>query len=349
MHPILASRRRRALYLLLWLPFAAALAALLTVSGGLEAGVAGLVALTVSFLYAAISLGTYYLCRATPVRLAQVPRVISTHLAAATVSAALVAGVGSLLVRGAALVGFEPGQRPHPAALLFGLGLLVFLLASALHYVLLGYQASRAAERRALEFQLLSRDAELKTLRAQIHPHFLFNALNSISALTGSDPPAARRVCNMLGDFLRSSLALGAAEAIPLAQELALAQALLSVERVRFGERLSVRLELEEAARGCLVPPLILQPLVENAVTHGVSGLLEGGTVSVRARLHDGRLELHVDNPRDPESPLRRGGAGIGLDNVRRRLRALYGEEADVRLDETPGTFAVKLLLPVVR
>jgi two-component system, LytTR family, sensor histidine kinase AlgZ len=349
MHPILASGRRRALYLALWLPFAGALHALLMLGAALEATLAGLLALPISFLYAAISLGTYYLCRAIPVRLAQMPRVIVTHLAAATVSAALVAAAGGLLVRGARSLGLTPGERSHPAAVLFGVGLLVFLLAAALHYVLLGYQASREAERRALEFQLLSRDAELKTLRAQIHPHFLFNALNSISALTGRDPAAARRVCNMLGDFLRNSLALGAAEAVPLAQELALAEALLNVERVRFGERLRVVLEIEEAARGCWVPPLILQPLVENAVTHGIAGLLEGGTVSLRARLQAGRLELCVENPRDPEARRRLDGAGIGLDNVRRRLQALYGDEADVRLDEAPDSFAVTLRLPARR
>ncbi len=349
MHPILAARRRRALYLLLWLPFAAALGALLVVGGGLATGLAALIALAVSFLYAAISLGTYYLCRAVPVRLAQLARVVFTQLAAALVSAALVAGAGSLLVRAASLAGLDVGDRPRPTPLLFVVGVLVFLLASALHYVLLGYQASREAERRALEFQLLSRDAELKTLRAQIHPHFLFNALNSISALAGSDPAAARRVCAMLGDFLRRSLALGAAEAVPLAQELALAEALLSVERVRFGERLQVACDVEDAAGACLVPPLILQPLVENAVTHGIANLLEGGTVCVSARLQSGRLRLHVANPRDPDAPARRGGPGIGLQNVRLRLRALYGDEADVRQVESPTTFAVTLLLPIVR
>ncbi len=345
MHPILASRRRRAIYLLLWLPFAAALGALLVVGGGLSAPAAAFVALKVSFLYAAISLGTFYLCRAVPLRLAQVPHVVFTHLAAAALSAALVAGAASLLVRGAVLAGVDAGSQPHPAAILFSVGLLLFLLASALHYVLLGYQASRAAERRALEYRLLSRDTELKALRAQIHPHFLFNALNSISALTTRDPPAARRMCVMLGDFLRRSLALGNAETVPLSEELALAEALLSVERVRFGERLGVAFEVDDGARPRAVPALILQPLVENAITHGVARLLEGGTVRVAARLRDGRLELRVDNPRDPEAASH-PGTGVGLDNVRRRLAALYGTEADVRIDATADTFAVTLRLP---
>jgi signal transduction histidine kinase len=345
MHPILVSGRRRALYLLLWLPLAAALAALLRVGGGLNTAPAAFVALKAAFLYAAIGLGTFYLCRAVPLRLAQVPRVVFTHLAAAAVSASLVAATGSLAVRGAAALEVEVGLAPHPAPILFSVGLLLFLLASALHYVLLGYQASREAERRALEFQLLSRDAELKTLRAQIHPHFLFNALNSISALTTRDPAAARRVCVMLGDFLRRSLTLGAAESVPLAEELALAEALLNVEGVRFGQRLRATFDVDEAARACPVPPLILQPLVENAVTHGIAGLIEGGTVAISARRRADRLELRVENPRDPDHA-RRAGTGVGLENVRRRLAALYADDADVTVDAAPESFRVTLRLP---
>ncbi len=345
MHPILASGRRRLIYLLLWLPVAGALAALLVASAGLSAGAAVFVALEAGLLYGAIGLGTYFLCRALPLRLAQVPRVVGTHLAAAALSAALVAGLGALGLRAISALGAPTGDALRPVAILFSLGLLLFLLASALHYVLLGYQASREAERRALEFQVLSRDAELRALRAQIHPHFLFNALNSISALTGRDPAAARRVCELLGDFLRRSLTLGAAESVPLGDELLLAEALLSVERVRFGERLGVAFEVEQAARDARVPPLILQPLVENAITHGIASRIDGGQVRLAARLRDARLELRVSNPRDADAPRRRG-TGLGLDNVRRRLRALYGERAEMVVEDSPESWSVTLRLP---
>jgi hypothetical protein len=345
MHPILASAQRRLVYFLLWLPFAAALGGLLVVGGGLSRAAAALVAPPVSLFYAAVCLGTYYLCRALPLRLAEIPRVVGTHLAAAALSAALAAGGAGLLTGAAPLVGLPAEPQARPAAVVFSVGLLLFLLAAALYYALLGYEASREAARRVLEFQLLSRDAELKTLRAQIHPHFLFNALNSISALTARDPAAARRVCLMLGDFLRKSLTLGAADAVPLSEELALAESLLSVERVRFGARLEVDFEIEEPARACLVPPLILQPLVENAVTHGIAGLIDGGRVRVAARLRAGRLELSVDNPRDPETPARRG-TGLGLDNVRRRLAALHGDEAELVARATGDAFHVTLGLP---
>ena len=140
----------------------------------------------------------------------------------------------------------------------------------------LSVEESRAAETRALELQLLAREAELKTLRAQIDPHFLFNCLHSISALTGTDPPAARRMCLLLGEFLRTSVKLGAQDRIPFADELALAERYLEIERVRFGSRLAIERAIADGVGSCAVPALLLQPLVENAVTHGIAHLRGG-------------------------------------------------------------------------
>ena len=226
------------------------------------------------------------------------------------------------------------------------MGLLLFLLAAALHYLLVAFEDSRRAETEALRFQILSREAELRALRAQIHPHFLFNSLNSISALIGSRPEEARRMCLLLADFLRRSLALGARDRVPLAEELALAEDLLAIEKVRFGARLHYAPRVEEAALTCLVPPLLLQPLVENAVTHGIAQCLEGGTVRLEARRRGERLLLAIENPRDAGAPTRKG-TGIGIENVRRRLETLYGREAALRLQSAGDSFQVELELPV--
>jgi LytS/YehU family sensor histidine kinase len=194
---------------------------------------------------------------------------------------------------------------------------------------------------------VLSRDAELRTLRAQIDPHFLFNSLHSISALTASDPAAARRMTILLGDFFRESLALGAAERIPLSKELTLADKYLQIEQVRLGERLQVSIDGTDAGE-CLVPPLVLQPIVENAVKHGVAHVLEGGMVSVSATCTAASLTLVVENPADPDRP-RKTGTGLGLANVRARLRALYGNDASVNWSERDGRWRVEATLPAVR
>ena len=216
---------------------------------------------------------------------------------------------------------------------------------SPVHYVLLAFEAARQAERRQLELEILTRDAELRALRAQIDPHFLFNSLNSISALTGSDAPGARRMCLLLGEFLRTTLDVSARERIPLADELALAERYLNIEQVRFGSRLQIERRVDDDATACLVPPLLLQPLVENAVTHGIGRSLEGGLIRLDVSRRDGRLAIVVENPCEPDASVARPG-GLGLDNVRRRLDAMFGRDARVDARVGGGQFHVELYLP---
>jgi LytS/YehU family sensor histidine kinase len=231
-------------------------------------------------------------------------------------------------------------------SLIFGLGVLLYLLSLAVSYLLVAFEATRDAERRALRVQVLSRDAQLRSLRAQIDPHFLFNSLHSISALTGSDPAAARRMCLLLAQFLRESLALGGQDRIPLARELKMVEYFLDVERVRFGDRLQVQISDGEAG-ACLVAPLLLQPIVENAVTHGVAHVLEGGAVTVSASRSGAMLTIVVENPCDPDRP-RRTGAGVGITNVRARLAALHGADAGLRTSEGGGVWRVEVVLPAL-
>src|SRR4029453_2229206 len=179
-------------------------------------------------------------------------------------------------------------------------------------------------------------------------PHFLFNSLQSISALTTADPAAARRMCLLLADFLRDTLALGARERIPLVSELALARRFLAIEQVRFGDRLRVDVESPAAAGASEVPPLLLQPLVENAVTHGIAHMLDGGAVTIRAEARPTSLVLLVENPCDPARPPARGPApGLGLRNVRHRLQSEYGEDALLQAGESNGRFVARIELPI--
>jgi LytS/YehU family sensor histidine kinase len=195
-----------------------------------------------------------------------------------------------------------------------------------------------------LRLQIQAREAELRALRAQLDPHFLFNSLQSISALTTVDPAGARRMCLLLAGFLRDTLTLGAEDRIPLERELALAQRFLAIEQVRFGDRLQV--DIDGGAAGLVpVPPLILQPLVENAVTHGVAHVLSGGTVRIQAAARARGLTITIDNPADRDRPAGRG-TGLGLRNVRERLRSAYGDDAFLQSEEHDGRFTVRMELP---
>jgi hypothetical protein len=348
MHPILAEWRRLGAYLASWGLLGGLLAALLATAapfGWLEAIV---FAIPLAVVFGFVGLGSFWVCRAAPLDLKRLPRALGTQLTAALISAALWLVVGRGFAHVLDRYGPFPGlaaKQVEAAPLLFGLGVMLYLLAATLHYLLGAFEASQEAARRALEFEIASREAELRTLRAQIHPHFLFNSLNSINALIGSRPEEARRLSVRLGDFLRRSLTLGSRERVPLAEELDLAETLLAIEKVRFGDRLSHEIRADDGARGCKVPPLLLQPLVENAVTHGIATMLEGGTIRVTAEQRRGQLRIVVENPRDPDSPDPRG-TGIGLQNVRRRLDALYGNEAEVQVLSEADSFRVELRLP---
>jgi two-component system sensor histidine kinase AlgZ len=349
MHPILAHRSRLALYLALWLLVGALLAGLLAAQGGLTWPAAFAVALPLATAFGFVCLSAWYISRSMPLATTGARRIAATGLTAAVISSGawllIARGWLEVFTRAAGL--FDVGRAfPALRALIFGFGVLLYLLSLAVSYLLAAFEASQDAERRALQVQVLAREAELRSLRAQIDPHFLFNSLHSISALTATAPAAARAMCVLLAEFLRESLALGAQDRISLARELRLVDRFLGVERMRFGERLQVDITSEGAA-DCLVPPLVLQPLVENAVTHGIAHLLHGGTIRIVAARAGSTLSITIENPCDADRP-KSLGTGTGLANVRARLRALHGLDARVDAAENGGVWRTELSLPVV-
>jgi two-component system sensor histidine kinase AlgZ len=173
----------------------------------------------------------------------------------------------------------------------------------------------------------------------------LFNSLNSISALTSIDPGRARDMCVLLGDFLRLTLGLGEKTLVHFSEELDLLQKYLAIEKVRFGDRLRMHESIQEESKPCMLPPLLLQPLVENAVKHGIASLPEGGDVRLSAERQNGRLAIVVENSWDPDAPPRRSG-GLGLKNVQQRLEARYGKDASLRVNTKGELFQVILSLP---
>ena len=348
MHPILARPGRLAAYIAIWVPLGGLLAGLLALQGVFGWLTAVVFAVPLSISYGFLCLSAWYVTGGSPVERIGALRVGATAVAASFLSASL----WLLIARGWLGVtasfadqGNVPATFRAAAPTLFGFGFLLYLLAMAVSYLAAAFTVSQDAERRGLELQVLAREAELRALRAQLDPHFLFNSLQSISALTTVDAAAARRMCLLLAEFLRETLALGARDRIALSAELALVRKFLSIEQVRFGDRLQVEIEADAAAAGTLVPPLLLQPLAENAVTHGVAHVLAGGAVRIRAARGAAALVVTVDNPCDRDRPAGRG-TGLGLRNVRERLESAYGSDAFVTTDERDGRFWVTVEMP---
>ena len=220
--------------------------------------------------------------------------------------------------------------------------LLIYILVVGLvQYV---DRARRAAEqqRRAARLEAELTAARLEGLERQLRPHFLFNALNTISGTIGRDPETGRRVVRLLGDLLRASLK-DPGRQITLREELDLVETYLEIERARFEDRLKIEIDADPSLDNVRVPALLLQPLVENAVRHGISQLPDGGTVRVTARQEKSSMLLTVedDGPgfKGQDSSAEVGG-GIGLNNTRRRLATLYGPGKHLRLEPSSGDSA---------
>ncbi|HUD72540.1 MAG TPA: histidine kinase [Dongiaceae bacterium] len=180
--------------------------------------------------------------------------------------------------------------------------------------------------------------AELAALQARINPHFFFNTLNTISALAEEDPRQAAEIVQTLAELFRYTFKVAESRPVPFEEELAFVMRYLTIEQARFGERLRVEREVEPRALGVPVPGLILQPLVENAVGHGIAPLRQGGTVRIRAACRDGLLAVEVlDDGRGLRTGVDPMREGHGLDNVRQRLVTLYGEAGRLTLGPGPG------------
>jgi histidine kinase len=205
------------------------------------------------------------------------------------------------------------------------------------------------AHRSRQQLEIVAREAQLRALRAQLNPHFLFNSLNSVRSLITENPPEAANMVTGLADILRYSLASDRHDTVPLADEIAIVDEYVGLERARLEDRLRVERIVDPAALTARVPPMLVQALVENAVKHGIAPLPRGGLVRLEARLVDGRVEIVVTNP-GRFAPAG-GGGGFGLRNARERLRLLYGEQASLMIrddgDQTKAVLRLPILPPV--
>jgi hypothetical protein len=347
MHPILGHFRRLVLYLAAWAPISAVITYLFVALGGMTWVLALALSIPLCLYYAFVCLSAWYMCRS--IRLQNSASWL-THFAAAAVAGIVWKAVAIGLAIALSSTQFFPGAREQverQGPLIWAMGTFLYLLSTALFYILLSNQAAHEAEKGRVEAWALARESELKALKAQVNPHFIFNCLNSISALTASDPARAREMCILLAEFLRKALGLGEKTQISLEEELDLIHAYLSVEQIRFGARLKFEEAIDADARNSMIPPLLLQPLIENAIRHGIATLSEGGWVRLKisSRMSK-RVSIEVRNNFDSDAPRKRG-AGIGLKNVRGRLDTTYGDDSrlDVRADE--GEFQVVIELPI--
>jgi len=235
-------------------------------------------------------------------------------------------------------------EQSMPVRFIFSLAMTA--LIATLHWLTYALREQEKFNTRKKETEALWKEAELSRLRQQLQPHFLFNSLNSISALAGSKPEEARKMIQNLSDFLRSTLKKDDHQLVPLSEELRNIALYLSIERVRFGDRLNVEIIHDESCDHLFLPGLLLQPIIENAIKFGLYDTTEQVTITLHSQCVDGILQLRVCNPYDQATAQPRSGAGFGLTSVQRRLYLLYARHDLLTTEKKDHIFCTTVNIP---
>lgn len=294
-----------------------------------------------------LTLGLYWLVQRYPIARGRMLRAFAAMLAAA---------LAVVLLRSVYIYLTDPFLHwygPEPAAGFFEVAVTSFNNNFIIAWIVIGaahaavfYRRSRDSARQVVVLKASLAEARLEAIRAKLNPHFLFNALNSVAEVVHKDAELADRMLVSLSALLRDALAAEAAQSRALREEIALARHYLTIEQVRLQDRLRIQWQVDEDSLDVEVPTLILQPLVENAIVHGVARRRRSEPLRICAQLCSGALRLEVENCVAADGPPLRG-SGIGLDSVRSRLRLMHGDAAALEQSvTTEGRYLVRIALP---
>ena len=229
--------------------------------------------------------------------------------------------------------------------------IVIFILWSAIYFAVKFLRNYRSEEIKNLKYEALKHEVELNNLKSQLNPHFMFNSMNSIRALIDEEPGSAKDAVTRLSNLLRSSLLTGKKKFIPLAEELKLVKDYLALEKIRYEERLITQIDIDPELMFCMIPPLMLQTLVENGIKHGISTLPEGGKLIIEARKGNEYYELSVLNSGNFEPKNNSSSTKVGLQNTRKRLKLLYGNHSKFSIEniqiDNRDFVLTKLRLPI--
>lgn len=226
-----------------------------------------------------------------------------------------------------------------------GVGIAVFVINTMAFYLFVSLFTLSEKKAKEARLETLVKETELKMLRSQINPHFLFNSLNSVSSLTITDPDRAREMVIKLSEFMRYALSKKDEQPVTLRSELENLRLYLEIEKVRFGDRLSTEENIDEYCLDIKMPVMLLQPLYENAVKHGVYESTESVSIKTNVACRSGYTEISISNNYDT-APSSVKGTGTGLINVSRRLDLFYGSKASIKTSKENGIYSVTLFIP---
>jgi two-component system LytT family sensor kinase len=345
-HPILSNRVRLIVWWMVWLFLALGQSLLFYFAYGSFTNLSIIDSLVSLIIYSGIALSLWYPFSFFNSGVTRIPTMISNLVAIGALSVTLWVLITKFLMT-TVLPEESNYQAYWDATLPYRIGTGVFIYGLIILTYYLFVSLSNLSEKNAKEAKLesLVKETELKMLRSQINPHFLFNSLNSISSLTITDPEKAREMVVKLSEFMRYALSRKDEQPVSLQSELENLRLYLDIEKVRFGEKLSTEESIEEDCLKLKIPVMLLQPLYENAVKHGVYESTESVRINTQAKIIDGYIEITVRN-NYYSSPSLKKGTGTGLLNVTRRLELFYGNKASIKTSKEDGLYTVTLYIP---
>ncbi|MBN2725389.1 MAG: histidine kinase [Deltaproteobacteria bacterium] len=343
------SRKSFLIFSLIWLPLTLQISILLHVSSGMILARTLLVMSIPMVIELLQLLSLRHVCKAYPLGKTSITRMIVIFM----ISLIIIQSVWIFSLQGwSRILDFVFEEDIYKNSIIRfrlvtgAVGTLYAFVAVLFHYTVIYFENAVKAENHAVEKSLELSKAELKGIKTTIHPHFLFNSLNALSTLIKKDPESARKLTQKLSTFLRYSLKHASSELISVREEISHIEDYLNIEKIRFGKRLEWEFFIESSTENLMIPTLILLPLVENAVKHGIQQIVDGGKVEISVLDFADYLEISVKNPFERDSA-RLNGEGIGLNAVKGQLNAIYGIEAEMTVENTGTQFLVVLKIPL--
>lgn len=348
MHPVFTTPRVLFSIIGLWI----ALATLLTFAIGrqleLDFFTAAALFFPMLFFLFFFSISNFYISDHFSLENSHFFKLISVQILALLLTISIWLGCGAAYVQLLIRLSELPwGQLYQDSLLTLALhGSMVYGFWVLVHYLYFIGQKHDALKRATLENKLLISQTELQAVKAAVHPHFLFNSLNTIANIALSDSGKVHSLCLQISQFLRYSVAYSKHERVTVADELEHIQNYLGIERERFGDRLSTEFCIDENTRQIQMLPLLLFPLIENCINHGINSLIDGGKISLKVEQQGQQLVISISNPFDPLA-CKKTRSGLGLDSIRKRIQAYYGQSAQLSCTLSNNRFKALLQLPV--
>lgn len=313
---------------------------------GFSSVIAWLDSLVFNLLFAILGMGLWFMVRFSDLHRKSILELIFYHLTSATGVLLIWTSLSTVILRNMfseneAYVVFLSGSL---TIRIFS-GILYYTVLVTIYYLVINFRELQEKKDRENQLQTLLKEAELNLLRSQIRPHFLFNSLNSISSLTMTDPVKAQEMVIKLSSFMRYSLDTKDNTMSNLEKELYHTDLYLDIEKIRFGKRLQIDKNIEEAALSWVMPAMILQPLIENSVKYGIYESTEISLIAIDAKITPGYLTVHIGNPYDEDGTLHKG-TGTGIRNIELRLKHLYGRQDLLKIFKSKQYFEIELTIP---